>query len=25
VYHSDPDGQHTVSAGVGREQNGVFF
>lgn len=25
VYHSDPDGQHAVSAGVGHEHNGVFF
>jgi len=25
VYTSDPDGQKTVSAGVGRERNGVFF
>jgi hypothetical protein len=25
VYTSDPDGQNTVSAGVGTERNGVFF
>jgi len=25
VYRSDPDGQVTVSGGVGRERNGVFF
>jgi hypothetical protein len=25
VYRSDPDGQKTVSGGVGRERNGVFF
>jgi hypothetical protein len=25
VYHSDPHGQRTVSAGVGHERNGVFF
>ena len=25
VYHSDPDGQRTVGAGVGHERNGVFF
>ncbi len=25
VYHSDPDGQRAVSAGVGHEHNGVFF
>jgi hypothetical protein len=25
VYTSDPDGQKTASAGVGRERNGVFF
>jgi len=25
VYHSNPDGQKAVSAGVGRERNGVFF
>ena len=25
VYRSDPAGQNTVSAGVGRERNGAFF
>jgi hypothetical protein len=25
VYTSDPNGQTTVSGGVGREQNGVYF
>jgi len=25
VYTSDPDGQKTVSARVGRERNGLFF
>jgi len=25
AYRSDPDGQVTVSGGVGRERNGVFF
>jgi hypothetical protein len=25
VYTSDPDGQTTVSAGIGLERNGVFF
>jgi hypothetical protein len=25
VYRSDPAGQHTISGGVGRERNGIFF
>ena len=25
IYTSDPEGQTTVSAGVGQERNGVFF
>jgi hypothetical protein len=25
AYHSNPDGQTTVSGGVGHERNGVFF
>jgi hypothetical protein len=25
VYHSLPDGQITVGAGIGHERNGVFF
>jgi hypothetical protein len=25
VYRSDPNGQETISGGVGRERNGVFF